>query len=164
MEIVLADILSIQEDGRKSFLLRVGHYHVTNSDHYQSRFAGKCSCSYMVIYFSPGLISNDGPGRVAEVFGCWTPRVLKSTMNDMVIGLLKNSYKENLQSFFFDNCVSEILFKHLAVDNVDIPEGLSPKQYSAVIAADNIIAVDLGKHHSISSLSRQVGINEYILK
>lgn len=158
MEIVLAGVLPVQVEEKKPILLRAGHYHITDSSHYQSRFVAKSECRCIVIYFSPGLVNS------AAAFASCRPRFVKSKMNDLVIGLLNNTYRENLQSFFIDNCVREIMFRHLALEETDIPGGLSQKQYAAVIAADNIIAVDLGEHHSIRSLSKQVGINEYILK
>lgn len=164
MEIVLTGGLPIQTVKGKPFLLRAGQYHITGSDYYQSHFTALSACNYIVIYFSPDLIAQTGVAAIAEKFISFQPKALPGSMNDLVFEMLNNPYRIDLQSFFFDSCIRDLILLHLAIGGVDLPTGVSEKEYTAVIAADNIIAADLAKHYSIRSLARKVGINEYTLK
>lgn len=155
MEIVLAGSLHVLEYGKKSIVLQAGYYHVANSSHYQSEFLPGSQCRMIVIYFSPELIHDISP--------C-SSRSLRFTMNECIHGILHTNCKVNLQNFFLDSSVRTILFHHLSIEEKQLREELAPKIHAAVIAADHIIAANLSTHHSTRSLSRQVGINEYILK
>ncbi|MBC7851369.1 MAG: helix-turn-helix transcriptional regulator, partial [Chitinophagaceae bacterium] len=86
------------------------------------------------------------------------------TIGEIVNEILTNSSAANLQTFFFENKVRELLLQILLESEKTVPAELSPVSVNALIKAKAIILSDISRHHTIGEISKRVQLNEFDLK
>jgi AraC-like DNA-binding protein len=161
METVLAGKLEIKDAMGESLHLLPGQYHITDTAIFQAQFLADISCIYFIAYYSPEMLST--LGLPAEML-LTEPRPLPKNMKDMIDELLINPFDEKLRSFYYGNCIREILFNHAVTPVFAQPGKLTEKQIASMYEVDHFIASHLGDKIRIRELARMIGTNSFTLK
>ncbi len=161
MEVVLLGEFPVQVPGQKPLVLRAGQYHITGSSVYQCQFHEAMESRIVVLYYPVDMLDSLGTDERLGVCG---PRLMPQSMNELIFSMLQNPYSSNLQQFFYDNCLRQLAFLHLATNTYELTETLKESEIAAIHLADNLIASDLGVHLSIPALARRAGTNAYTIK
>ena len=162
LEYVLTGELHVaNQQGHKTKLLP-GQYHITALDEMVGIFRKGTACRYFITHYSPELLQQlqlDASSLICR------PRQLSPQMSDLVQEMLHNPYDDKLRDFYYENCVRELLFLHLASRKATpFPGELTDRDIAAIYQADAIIQENLDEHFSIRSLSKMAGTNEFKLK
>lgn len=145
--------------GGKNVKLKKGEYHLTDLPSFISLFKTNTATRIFVTYYSRDLLDQLG----IEVTQC-LPQKMPEIMAGLIEQMLHNPYEEKLRQFYYENCVRELLFFHIANDMQRLPANLENKDITAIYKADSIIASNLQTHFTIDKLSRMTGTNQFKLK
>lgn len=148
--------LSVNGEKRK---FRAGEYRVTNVPLFRALFRKGSSCNVFIAYYSADLLKQLGVKLIPH-----DPQRMPDVMSSLVNEMLHNPYAEELRNFYYENCVRELLFLHLAQEKSALPDELLNKDISTIYQADSIIAANLQKHYTIDELSHMLGTNKLKLK
>jgi AraC-like DNA-binding protein len=148
--------VSVNGDKRK---FRAGEYRITDVPLFKALFKRNTSCNVFIIYYSVEFLKQLGIELISD-----NPQKMPDVMTNMINEMLHNPYTEELRNFYYENCVRELLFLHLAHHKNALPDELSNKDISRIYKADSIIAANLQKHYTIEELSRLSGTNKLKLK
>ncbi len=158
LEALLGGELRIPANGDK-VKLRAGEYRLTDVPLFSAVFKQNTACSIFITQYSPELLKQ----LEVDIKPC-APRPMPGMMANTINEMLHNSYTEKLRDFYYENCVRELLFLHLAQDKFSGPGRLMNRDLSAIYKADTLIAANLQKHYTIDELSRLTGTNKLKLK
>ena len=150
---------AVISSNNKKIKLKAGQYHLTDIPLFTALFKKTTSCKFFVARYSPELLDQFGVG----VFPA-SPQQMPGEMNRLIQEMLINPYEEKLRDFYYENCVRELLFFHLAQGKPSLPGELDNKDISAIYQANSIIASNLNEHFTIDKLSRLAGTNQFKLK
>ena len=148
--------ISVEGDKRK---FRAGEYRITDMPLFRALFKKHTSCSLFISYYSSELLTQLG----LDIKPC-TPQQMPDMMVNLIKEMLHNPYSEKLRDFYYENCVRELLFFHLAHGNLSLPKELIDKDIASVYKAESIISANLQDHYTISELAKMVNISETKLK
>ena len=150
---------AVISSNNKKIKLKAGQYHLTDIPLFTALFKKTTSCKFFVARYSPELLDQFGVGVLPA-----SPQQMPGEMNRLIQEMLDNPYEEKLRDFYYENCVRELLFFHLAQGKASLPGELDNKDISAIYQADSIIASNLNEHFTIDKLSRLTGTNQFKLK
>jgi len=148
--------ISVEGDKRK---FRAGEYRITDMPLFRALFKKHTSCSLFISYYSSELLTQLG----LDIKPC-TPQQMPDMMVNLIKEMLHNPYSEKLRDFYYENCVRELLFFHLAHGNLSLPKELIDKDIASVYKAESIISANLQDHYTISELAKMVNTNSLKLK
>lgn len=157
-EALLNGEMQVSVDGEK-VKLKEGQYHLTTTPSFISLFKKNTACNIFITYYSPEFLKQFG----IEVLPS-PPQRMPAMMANLIQEMLHNPYEDKLRNFYYENCVRELLFFHLAQSKHTAPSELEDRDIAAVYQADAIIASNLHKHFTIEKLSRMAGTNQFKLK
>jgi len=157
-EALLNGEMQVSIDGKK-VKLKEGQYHFTNIPLFKSLFKKNTACNIFITYYSAGFLKQFGIEVVPS-----HPQRMPAMMANLIQEMLHNPYEEKLRDFYYENCVRELLFFHLAQSKHPLPSELEDRDIAAVYQADAIIASNLQEHFTIDKLSRMAGTNQFKLK
>lgn len=157
-EALLNGEMQVSVDGEK-FKLKEGQYHLTNIRSFKSLFKKNTACNIFITYYSAEFLKQFGIDVLPS-----HPQRMPAMMANLIQEMLHNPYEEKLRDFYYENCVRELLFFHLAQSKHPIPSELEDRDIAAVYQADAIIASNLQEHFTIEKLSRMAGTNQFKLK
>lgn len=157
-EALLNGEMQVSVDGEK-VKLKEGQYHLTNIPSFMSLFKKNTACNIFITYYSAGFLKQFG----IEVLPSH-PQRMPAMMANLIQEMLHNPYEEKLRDFYYENCVRELLFFHLALGKRSIPSELEDRDIAAIYQADTIISSNLQDHFTIDKLSRMAGTNQFKLK
>lgn len=157
-EALLKGEMYISVDGEKQ-KFRAGEYRITDVPLFKALFKKNTSCSIFITTYSDDLLNQLGIEITPHA-----PRRMPDTMSNLINEMLHNPYDEELRNFYYENCVRELLFLHLAQDKSIMPDQLINKHIAMIYKADSLIADNLQQHYTIEELSRMVNTNQLKLK
>ena len=157
-EALLNGEMQVSVDGEK-VKLKEGQYHLTNMPSFTSLFKKNTACNIFITYYSAEFLKQFG----IEVLPSH-PQRMPATMANLIQEMLHNPYEEKLRDFYYENCVRELLFFHLAQGKRSTPSELDDRDIAAIYQADSIITSNLHEHFTIDKLSRMAGTNQFKLK
>lgn len=157
-EALLKGEMQVSVDGKK-IKLKEGQYHFTNIPLFRSLFKKNTACNIFITYYSAEFLNQFG----IEVLPSH-PQRMPAMMANLIQEMLHNPYEEKLRDFYYENCVRELLFFHLAHGKRSIPSVLEDRDIAAIYQADTIITSNLHEHFTIDRLSRMAGTNQFKLK
>ena len=157
-EALLAGEMHVSVNGEKQ-KFRAGEYRITDVPLFKALFKKNTSCSIFITTYSEDLLKQLGI-EIAPL----APHRMPDMMSNLINEMLRNPYAEELRSFYYENCVREILFLHLAQDKSIMPEELMNKDIAMIYKADSLIADDLQQHYTIEELARMLNTNQLKLK
>jgi AraC-like DNA-binding protein len=158
LEALLEGELTISKDDSK-IKIKAGHYHLTDVPLFTALFKKTTSCNIFITHYSTELLEQLGINPVPS-----SPSKMPEEMFNLIQEMLHNSYGEKLRDFYYENCIRELLFFHLAQGKTVVPGELENKDIAAIHQADAIIAANLNEHFTIEKLSRMTGTNQFKLK
>lgn len=98
-----------------------------------------------------------------EVTPC-APQRMPDKMFNLINELLHHPYAEELRNFYYENCIRELLFVHLANGSNNLPVEIKDKEIDLIYKADALIAENLQQHYTINELARMTNSNSLKLK
>lgn len=146
-------------NGNKTIKLKAGQYHLTDIPLFGALFRKGNSCGIFITYYSKEFLKEEGLEIVPSL-----PKKMPAEMSKLIQDILNNSYDEKLRDFFYNNSVRDLLFFHLTHDKKQVPSELEYSDVAAIYKADTIIASDINQHHTIASLAKLTGINQFKIK
>lgn len=158
LEALLTGEMHVSVNGEKQ-KFRAGEYRITDVPLFKALFKKQTTCSIFVTTYSEDLLKQLGT-KVAP----HNPQRMPGMMNNLINEMLRNPYSDELRNFYYENCVRELLFIHLAQQKSALPGELLNKDIDRIYKADSIISSDLRKHYTIEELSRLSGTNKLKLK
>ena len=157
-EALLDGEMQVSVDGKK-VKLKEGQYYLTNIPSFKSLFKKNTACNIFITCYSAEFLKQFGIEVVPS-----RPQRMPTMMANLIQEMLHNPYEEKLRDFYYENCVRELLFFHLAQGKHPIPSELEDRDIAAIYQADSIIAPNLHEHFTINKLSRMAGTNQFKLK
>jgi AraC-like DNA-binding protein len=158
LEALLSGEMYVSVNGEK-IKFRAGEYRLTDVPLFRALFKKNTSCNVFISYYSADLLKQLGTDVTAHA-----PQRMPDMMSNLINEILHNPYAEELRNFYYENCVRELLFLHLAQSKNALPAELLNKDIKRIYKADSIIAANLQKHYTIEELSRLSGTNKLKLK
>ena len=158
LEALLEGELTISEND-STLKIRAGHYHLTDVPLFTALFKRPTSCNIFITHYSTELLEQLGIKVVPS-----SPSKMPDEMLNLIREVLHSPYEESLRNFYYENCVRELLFFHLAQGKTAVSGELENKDIAAIHKADAIIASNLNEHFTIEKLSRMIGTNQFKLK
>ena len=157
-EALLNGEMNVSANGEKR-KFKAGEYRITDVPLFKALFKKNTSCSIFITHYSEDLLKQSGI-EIAP----YPPHRMPDMMTNLINQMLHNPYSEELRNFYYENCVRELLFLHLAQDKNTVTGQLMNKDIATIYKADSIIAANLQKHYTIDELSRMSGTNKLKLK
>lgn len=157
-EALLAGEMHVSVNGEKR-KFRAGEYRLTDVPLFKALFKKDTSCNIFITTYSADLLSQLGIEIVPQA-----PLRMPDIMTNLINEMIRNPYAEELRNFYYENCVRELLFLHLAKDKNVVPGQLMNRDIAMIYKTDSLIAADLQKHYTIDELSRMSGTNKLKLK
>jgi AraC-like DNA-binding protein len=150
--------MQVSVNGEKQ-KFKAGEYRITDVPLFRALFKKNTSCNIFITYYSDDLLKQLGIALTPH-----HPLRMPDAMTNLINEMLRNPFAEKLRDFYYENCVRELLFLHLAKENNTLPDKLLNKDINTIYKADSIIAANLQKHYTIEELSRMSGTNKLKLK
>jgi AraC-like DNA-binding protein len=157
-EALLSGEMYVSVNGEKR-KFRAGEYRLTDVPLFRALFKRDTSCNIFITYYSSEFLKQLGIELVSD-----NPQRMPDVMTNVINEMLHNPYAEELRNFYYENCIRELLFLHLAHHKNVLPDELLNKDISRIYKADSIIADNLQKHYTIQELSRLSGTNKLKLQ
>jgi AraC-like DNA-binding protein len=158
LEAILSGELNIPANGEK-IKFRSGEYRLTDVPLFTALFKQNTSCSIFITHFSLELLQQ----LEIDIEPC-APRRMPDTMANTINEMLRNPYSNELRNFYYENCVRELLFFHLAQSTSPLPGQLMNTDIASIYKADALMASNLQQHFTIDELARMVNSNSFKLK
>ncbi len=157
-EALLKGEMQISVDGEKA-KLKEGQYHLTKIPSFTTLFKRNTACSIFITHYSKELLEQFGIEILPSA-----PQRMPPMMANLIQEIIHNPYEEKLRDFYYENCVRELMFFHLAQGKRSLPSEFEDRDIAAIYQADTIIASNLQEHFTIDKLSRLAGTNQFKLK
>jgi AraC-like DNA-binding protein len=157
-EAVLSGEMYVSVNGEKR-KFNAGEYRLTDVSLFRALFKKNTSCNVFITHYSADLLQQLEIELIPH-----NPRRMPDVMTNLINEMLHNPYTEEIRNFYYENCVRELLFLHLAQEKKVLPDKLLNKDITRIYKADSIIAANLQKHYTIEELSRLLGTNKLKLK
>jgi AraC-like DNA-binding protein len=148
--------VSVNGEKRK---FKAGEYRLTDVPLFRALFKRNTSCNVFIFHYSADLLKQLGTEVTPHA-----PQRMPDMITNLVNEMLHNPYAEELRNFYYENCIRELLFLHLAHHKNALPNELLNKDISRIYKADSIIADNLQKHYTIEELSRLLNTNKLKLQ
>lgn len=148
--------VSVNGDKHK---FRAGEYRITDVPLFRALVKKDTSCSIFITTYSADLLKQLGIDIAPHA-----PHRMPDMMTNLINEMLHNPYAEQLRNFYYENCIRELLFMHLAQGRNVAPAQLMNKDIVMIYKADSLIAANLQKHYTIDELARMSETNKLKLK
>ncbi len=158
LEALLTGEMYVSVNGEKR-KFKAGEYRLTDVPLFKALFKKNTSCSIFITYYSVDLLKQSGIEIVPHA-----PQRMPDMMANLINEMLRNPYEEKLRDFYYENCVRELLFLHLAQDKKALPGELMNKDIALIYKADSLMGSNLQQHYTIDELSRMINTNQLKLK
>ncbi|MGN6354120.1 MAG: helix-turn-helix transcriptional regulator [Parafilimonas sp.] len=158
LEALLSGDTYITHKGSKR-KFRAGEYRITDEPSFRALFKKNTACHIFICCYPAELLATLG----IEIDTCPPMRMPDSMMN-LIQAMLRNTYTTTLLNFYYENCMRELLFFHLASHSEVLPGSLTDKDADLIYQTDAFIAANLQEHYSIETLARLMHTNSLKLK
>lgn len=158
LEALLSGETHVSVNGEKR-KFKAGEYRLTDVPLIKALFKKNTACNIFVTTYSEDLLNQLNLDVVPEA-----PRRMPDMMINLINEMLRNPYTEELRNFYYENCIRELLFLHLAQSKRVLPDQLTNKDIAIIYKADSLIAENFQQHITIDELSRMVNVNQVKLK
>lgn len=161
LEAVLAGELPVIATNGLPEVLKGGHYHLTRYQQVEAHHQAGPPCHFFVTQVSEEWLQRTG---IKDLVKPTSIKPIPDAMRETIRRVMDAEVKPELDTFFYDHCVRELMLLHLTHEHPGISGSWEQDGAALILAADQLLAADLRFYTDIEALARSMGTNSTRLK